>query len=1759
MKQWIGTRSRMLAVFSVGLIALSAIGCAEEVDDIDRTQPNRLEKAELAGTWYFLQTIIDVPQQSSQAFIGLTNFGANSKVLFEVTEHYLYVLPVAETVKFSERKWHRKKIRNYWEEGKSNEFIEMYVGQAIAAYPIESHFDVIRDFNKQNGKQSNTLVEDTTLNKWHERKYMRVNWGGNAIFDWAFATGSRKFTESDHHVQQVQDQTLLPDGAGANPDLLEYKDGYVGFVTKAYVPPSGADWQGWSCSPYGISNKDCAGVTVKIRHSFKRAPETADYETFSYTNREHMEKFGFFLADRYGYDELWNITESMKDYKAQRWNLWQTTWANTPIENEAGERTPCWTNIDCGTDDQVLDYKALRCIRDHTFKPGYCAQSELKQFKDRGLKPVVYHLSAYTPDQLRAEYYESAENWSQAFKETAAWLLTLEKAGRYWTKSCSTDADCTAGRDDVLVDATIDTPKQEPLQDNWKEDPANPDAAKCPAGTGAKGGVCQAGVACTEDSPCTKGQVCSGGLCYTDKAAKPEHQVLNPVLIPGPKAITMVVYPDSESATGANVIPVRDDFLRSADKPWQNVKLGADTALVRFVNATPGSGEVELKVGGSTVAKAGYEAQAWVEQGYVVSSGSAELKAGSASTNMTLEPGFAYIAAYVGGNALVVNGTKVGSKTGIRFMHAMPGSGEVDGGSTGVRVVEALAFGELSEYTPSRFETARITVNTTGSLGDLTCYHTLKEGKCAGWNGSWGKDHQADYEKTYKEMPDMYVLCENSYDAAGAATNLADADAKGRLNTYHDGRYAHRGSNPYAPQGARTLEDSEAVFNPCEHFVDDADKIKKIGDVRYNYMYWVGETQASSPLGYGPSAGDPETGELIWGTAYVYGAPTLTYGQWATDLVDMINGKLSTEDVITGKYIADYVARKGDPLPKDNSGSLFDDAAQFPQAGDHKALFQNHHQFTVDGVIHVGTDPMKNTEIWDFLADPDYRKQLLSGLPTVPTGYTQDRLDAIRGTQVENLMINQEVKMALAGGQLDAGESLSQEWREKLSPASWAGAAAVREHEDHRSHVLAHAPCTYDREFVDPHIYGIAKEHFCTDEDRKQIAAGTSDKVCLEGDALRWELTKRIFRGVNLHEVGHTVGLRHNFGGSADLFNFFEPYYTIRQKELVYCQATAHCDEDVGELCTINSSCTSDADCPQGLTCSGNTCMDAAEVATGTCTVNGAEVQKFVPRSFQTEQEALNKMSEYQYSTIMDYGGRFNSDVHGLGKYDFAAIKFGYGKLVDVYQNVSGIRDRMEKLAAITGRPASWFGYFLDTDRWRNSGVIFSPFYYLENYIGVENNRLRLTVPYEAVKYEHAMQTNYDDDRFHWSFVEVPYRFCSDEFRGNLGCYTWDTGVDVGEMVATAVNSVNEYYVFDAFKRGRMYTGSDRLIQSYFLRVQSRFLAIMGDAGRYFAIYDNIFNDRPWYQDFIKNPHAMRTLARASKTSFNHLAQMLASPAPGSFMRDAEGVYRNVTYDLDAAGTELTVPIGEGKFPYTQYMDTSFYGYENHVVWVGSFWLKLAALLQLTDSTFYSSSNWVGEQLEIGRSSAVGFNTLYQREMTNLIGGIVADSLSHYSNVVETVDGEKVFRPRDLFDAEADKGKDLIEPGLNNLTMKLYASVFGLSNLPSGFDPSFTDAMTVFLEGSGHEFNLAAGGAGVKKATFADPFGAKTYIAYQPNYDAGRLAPAYRIVKSAQAIRDDWEQASGAQKAELASDLKRHIEMLDILRQLHSIYGNLVY
>src|SRR5262249_39327751 len=95
-----------------------------------------------------------------------------------------------------------------------------------------------------------------------------------------------------------------------------------------------------------------------------------------------------------------------------------------------------------------------------------------------------------------------------------------------------------------------------------------------------------------------------------------------------------------------------------------------------------------------------------------------------------------------------------------------------------------------------------------------------------------------------------------------------------------------------------------------------------------------------------------------------------------------------------------------------------------------------------------------------------------------------------------------------------------------------------------------------------------------------------------------------IFRGLTDHEVGHTMGLRHNFAASTDALNYDDEYWRVRTD----------------------------------------------------------------PTIPQDKWESDHSLSELAYASVMDYGARFNSDIRGLGKDDTAAIRFGYGQLIDLIE-----------------------------------------------------------------------------------------------------------------------------------------------------------------------------------------------------------------------------------------------------------------------------------------------------------------------------------------------------------------------------------------------------------------------------------------------------------------------------------------------------------
>jgi hypothetical protein len=132
------------------------------------------------------------------------------------------------------------------------------------------------------------------------------------------------------------------------------------------------------------------------------------------------------------------------------------------------------------------------------------------------------------------------------------------------------------------------------------------------------------------------------------------------------------------------------------------------------------------------------------------------------------------------------------------------------------------------------------------------------------------------------------------------------------------------------------------------------------------------------------------------------------------------------------------------------------------------------------------------------------------------------------------------------------------------------------------------------------------------------------------------ELNRLLYFETQLHEMGHTHGLRHDPAGSADGENYHDGYYVIDQQFPLP-------DPDAFDL-----------DGVPGLSPTEYQMFSAAyEVA--------------------RRQRELAGIDGWMNSSIMEYTANWYQRLQNLGRYDRAAINFGYGDFVEVYDNAAGL------------------------------------------------------------------------------------------------------------------------------------------------------------------------------------------------------------------------------------------------------------------------------------------------------------------------------------------------------------------------------------------------------------------------------------------------------------------------------------------------------
>jgi hypothetical protein len=382
----------------------------------------------------------------------------------------------------------------------------------------------------------------------------------------------------------------------------------------------------------------------------------------------------------------------------------------------------------------------------------------------------------------------------------------------------------------------------------------------------------------------------------------------------------------------------------------------------------------------------------------------------------------------------------------------------------------------------------------------------------------------------------------------------------------------------------------------------------QIGDLRYSMYYYVPNYQYSPPLGYGPSAADPLTGEIIAGNAFYYGSAGATIAARTLDIVKVMLGLLTEDDLSGGLPAREAVAQakagafrrrlaatRGHDIAERARG-MAERAGLPDKARRLKRLVESGQAFVDQRAAR--TEPFKASGL-DRLALTDeirevFGRELLSRVDSV------DDLDA-----------------TLAAGLFD-DDALFRRARDR----------------QHRVLMAPSRTCMLSADDVfDDGLQGLT-ETIMTKFFNRSTSPPTLRAGFVEQDVFNFVLAQTM-GDTQLHEIGHTVGLRHNFAGSTDALNFGPTYWELR-----------------------------------GAVMNGTGTRPKPEWEISTTT----EV-----RNYEFAKEI--GLRDEQDSSIMDYASTYGTSTK-LGRYDLAAIQYAYGDVVEVFRSPDLTPERARLLRA---------------------------------------------------------------------------------------------------------------------------------------------------------------------------------------------------------------------------------------------------------------------------------------------------------------------------------------------------------------------------------------------------------------------------------------------------------------------------------------------
>lgn len=897
--------------------------------------------------------------------------------------------------------------------------------------------------------------------------------------------------------------------------------------------------------------------------------------------------------------------------------------------------------------------------------------------------------------------------------------------------------------------------------------------------------------------------------------------------------------------------------------------------------------------------------------------------------------------------------------------------------------------------------------------------------------------------------------------------------------------------------------DETPVLTLCHNPVREYDhevcgktgSVARLGDIRKNFFaYWPFQSRAPWG-GIGNWGADPVTGEIRGAAAMVMGASATRAAALQRDIIQVALGDTTIEEITQGVPAKNYVHQL-------QNGHFPSALSPSELASRVSAVDATHAMQT------VGPVPVEGASV-GAKVEQLFSMQKESSIASAGLEAAQLELDAyanaLRGSVYEAQLLDSHWVVGASG--LDPENQDDEATLDALSPLRGMDPGGMRALKHDLAQMLGmRGVCFHDTEapvYGSIDLQGLAR-HF-----RERYPDGEYDAVS-RGEAIYRDLWIEAFKGIAIHEVGHSLGLLHNFSSSWDSPNFHPGYWQLRTQEGA---ATASC---------------------QGTPRTGDTQSAAADTCMG---------PRYLDPATDDEQglaaEARPGIDYYAQTSVMEYANERFGETIGLGQYDAHAMKALYGRVLETFEDEASGGIPHDTQIALAPRMES---QLIEADRMVRSSAPFKgqtfakPTHYTEiarNMALYDAARCREATPEEKAiaswrlvhgkvcapaPRDHAAWIDFEDGPTQeqiatslapaWrTRASAPsgagkirwfYRYGATDngyFHTNPG----DAGADPYEVTINTIRKFDAMYPWTYFRRGnREYfwetipfaiaNSTIERLRAYHWNTANRNAFFRGFGE---SIFEQIAGSDDWHRPQIV----------AETEAFNTLARMMLMPQPGEYTTmgsqpvDSERTIFDVG-DAGPLGAAFSIGAVDGRF-----IDEDFdsdpgaggsWDYQHWLVHAGFGVEKTFAAMALADARPVLSTISRDNYLD-GRDNKINFRSDMPLAVDRLIGGVLSEDWESVGMWVPDAEEAPIPQLLDLGASGEPRRPQNARVLFPNVGYKQQLGMLVFANLYSrvGTDMQLANKLRLWLEG--HDSAIEVPEA--QRVRFYDPASGYTYVA----------------------------------------------------------------